>query len=157
MPDVPYISDAATYSPESCIFGQLINTGCVLLMLTIYTRYRQISHVMHHHEVLKTALYKLNRKSFYVGLASSYGISIVANFQETNVRLMHYIGAFTCVGCGTLYLWLQTVISYQIEPFISLKRAFYRLILSMFCFIFFVIVAVCGVISHIEFNGSDPR
>jgi hypothetical protein len=29
-PDVPYISDAATYSPESCIFGQLINTGCVL-------------------------------------------------------------------------------------------------------------------------------
>jgi hypothetical protein len=30
VPDVPYISDAATYSPESCIFGQLINTGCVL-------------------------------------------------------------------------------------------------------------------------------
>lgn len=31
-PDFPYISDAATYSPESCVFGQLINIGCVLRM-----------------------------------------------------------------------------------------------------------------------------
>lgn len=30
VPTVPYISDAATYSPESCIFGQLINIGSVL-------------------------------------------------------------------------------------------------------------------------------
>lgn len=30
VPAVPYISDAATYSPESCVFGQLINLGSVL-------------------------------------------------------------------------------------------------------------------------------
>jgi len=30
VPTVPYISDAATYSPESCVFGQLINIGSVL-------------------------------------------------------------------------------------------------------------------------------
>lgn len=30
VPDVPYISDAATYSPESCVFGQLISIGCIL-------------------------------------------------------------------------------------------------------------------------------
>lgn len=37
VPDVPYISDSATYSPESCIFGQLINTGCVLRNTEIVT------------------------------------------------------------------------------------------------------------------------
>lgn len=30
VPTVPYISDAATYSPESCVFGQMINIGSVL-------------------------------------------------------------------------------------------------------------------------------
>lgn len=30
VPAIPYISDAATYSPESCVFGQFINIGCVL-------------------------------------------------------------------------------------------------------------------------------
>lgn len=29
-PNFPYISDAATYSPESCVFGQFINIGAVL-------------------------------------------------------------------------------------------------------------------------------
>ncbi|CRL03758.1 CLUMA_CG016242, isoform A [Clunio marinus] len=157
VPDVPYISDAATYSPESCIFGQLINTGCVLLGLTIYTRYRQIIHVMEHHEVLKGIIGNLNKKSLYIGLASCYGISIVANFQETNVRIMHYVGAFTCFGMGTLYFWIQSLISYRLEPFITLKKALYRMILSVFCLIFFLIVAICGVISHILFEGSDPR
>jgi DNA damage-regulated autophagy modulator protein 2 len=93
----------------------------------------------------------------YIGFISAYGISIVANFQETNVRPMHYVGAFTAFGMGTLYFWYQTIISMQLEPFVTVKRAYYRAILSGFCTIFFVVVAVCGVISHIEFKGSDPR
>lgn len=157
VPDVPYISDSATYSPESCIFGQLINTGCVLLGITIYIRYRQIAHVIDHHEDLRELVEKLNRRSLYVGLVSAYGISIVANFQETNVRPIHYVGAFTCFGMGSVYLWHQTLISYRLEPFLTLKNALYRMVLSVFCSIFFVIVAISGVISHILFDGKDPR
>lgn len=125
--------------------------------LTIYTRYRQIYHVTEHHEVLKDLIGRLNKKALYIGLASCYGISIVANFQETNVRIMHYVGAFTAFGMGTLYFGLQSVISYRLEPFITLKKAVFRMILSGFCCIFFVIVAVCGIISHILFEGTDPR
>lgn len=174
VPDVPYISDAATYSPESCIFGQLINTGCVLrkllriyfnkvsiqlflVGLTIYTRYRQIVHVVEHHQALANLIGRLNRKALYIGLASCYGISIVANFQETNVRPMHYVGAFTAFGMGTLYFWYQSIITLRLEPFVNVKKATFRLILSVFCSIFFVIVAVCGIISHILFDGTDPR
>lgn len=38
-PDFPYISDAATYSPESCVFGQLMNSGTVLcefMLINVY-------------------------------------------------------------------------------------------------------------------------
>lgn len=34
-PEFPYISDDATYSPESCVFGQLINMGSVLCKYSI--------------------------------------------------------------------------------------------------------------------------
>lgn len=70
---------------------------------------------------------------------------------------MHYVGAFTSFGMGTLYFWFQSIISHRLEPFITLKKALYRMILSVFCSIFFVIVAVCGIISHILFDGNDPR
>ena len=66
-----------------------------LVGLTIYVRYRQIIHVTDHHEVLRELTEKLNKRSLWIGLVSCYGISIVANFQETNVRPMHYVGAFS--------------------------------------------------------------
>lgn len=42
-----------------------------------------------------------------MGLISSFGLSIVANFQETNVFIVHIIGAFMCFGAGTIYFWIQ--------------------------------------------------
>lgn len=37
VPTIPYISDAATYSPESCVFGQMVNMGCVLCKYSVIT------------------------------------------------------------------------------------------------------------------------
>lgn len=130
----------------------------IIVGLTIYTRYRQIVHVTERHEVLKMFTETLNRKSLYVGYASCFGISLVANFQETNVRIMHYVGAFTCFGMGTVYFWMQSILSLRLQPFITPKyKAEIRLALSVFCTIFFVSTAVSGVISHVEFEGTDPR
>jgi hypothetical protein len=70
---------------------------------------------------------------------------------------MHYVGAFSAFGCGTLYFWYQTIMSQKLESYITLSKTLYRFTLSIFCTIFFVIVAVCGIISHIQFDGSDPR
>ena len=113
--------------------------------------------MIEHHQVLQNLIGTLNKKALYIGLASCYGISIVANFQETNVRIMHYVGAFTAFGMGTLYFCIQSLITIRLEPFITLKKALYRSILSVFCVIFFIVVAVCGIISHILFDGTDPR
>lgn len=158
VPAVPYISDAATYSPESCVFGQFINIGCVLLGIVIYIRYRQIQKLMYHHIELIPSTSKWNTISIYIGLSSCFGCSIVANFQETNVRIIHFIGAFTCFGLGTVYFWFQALISYNIHRYSgSIQMAHIRLGLSALCTVFFIIVAVTGIISHILFKGQDPR
>lgn len=158
VPDVPYISDAATYSPESCVFGQLINMGCVLLGIVVYIRHRQIQQLIFHHPQLQESSARMSYIAMWLGIGSCLGCSIVANFQETNVRYMHYVGALTCFGLGTAYFWLQAHLSYNISQFAgSVLLAHIRLGLAVLCTIFFTIVAVTGVISHILFNGKDPR
>lgn len=150
VPDIPYISDAATYSPESCVFGQLINMGCVLLGIVVYIRYRQIEQLIYHHPNLLETSAKMNKIAMWLGIGSCLGCSIVANFQETNVRIMHYIGALNCFGLGTAYFWMQAYLTYNIHPYVgSLRLAHFRLGLAVLCTIFFTVVAVTGVISHI--------
>lgn len=158
VPDIPYISDAATYSPESCLFGQLINIGCVLLGIVVYIRYRQIEQLIYHHPDLLETSAKMNKIAMWLGIGSCLGCSIVANFQETNVRYMHYVGALNCFGLGTAYFWMQAYLTYNLSPYVgSLRLAHARLGMAVLCTIFFTMVAVCGVISHILFNGKDPR
>lgn len=158
VPDIPYISDAATYSPESCIFGQLINIGSVLLGITIYIRYRQILQLISHHPEIGESVVKYNKIAVYFGLISCLGISIVANFQETNVRIVHFTGAFFAFGVGTLYFWMQAFISYLVHPFAgSLLKAHIRLGMAIICTVLFFVIAVTGIISHILFQGKDPR
>lgn len=158
VPAVPYISDAATYSPESCVFGQFMNIGCVLLGIVIYIRYRQTQKLIYHHVELGPTTTTLNSVSIWIGFSSCLGCSIVANFQETNVRIIHFIGAFTCFGFGTIYFWFQALISYNIQRFSgSIHLAYIRLVLSALNTIFFIILAVTGIISHILFKGQDAR
>uniref|UniRef100_A0A1L8DUW6 Putative dna damage-regulated autophagy modulator protein 2 n=1 Tax=Nyssomyia neivai TaxID=330878 RepID=A0A1L8DUW6_9DIPT len=158
VPAIPYISDAATYSPESCVFGQLINMGCVLLGIVVYIRFRQICVLCEYHADLRESTWKLNSRALWIGFGSCLGISIVANFQETNVRVVHLCGAFLCFGLGTVYFWIQAVISYFLQPYIgSMFKAHIRLFLSVVCTIFFIVVAITGIISHIMFRGEDPR
>lgn len=158
VPAVPYISDAATYSPESCVFGQLINIGCVLLGIVIYIRFRQIEKLANHHlELLETTV-RLNNRSFWIGIVSCLGCSIVANFQETNVRIVHYVGAMLCFGCGTVYFWIQAMLSHNVHQYTgTLLVAQIRLGLAALCTVFFLIAAMTGIISHILFEGQDPR
>lgn len=158
VPNVPYISDAATYSPESCIFGQLINIGAVLLGLTIYIRFRQIKEILQIQNDLGDHLSKNNKISMWVGFVSCLGISIVGNFQETNVRIVHYVGALCCFGCGTGYFWMQAMLSYALQPDIGSKmKAHIRLGMAVVCTILFIVLSVTGVISHILFKGENPR
>lgn len=126
--------------------------------LVIYIRYRQIIQIYVQHDEIRLLTERLNWTGVWIGLGSCLGISIVANFQETNVRIMHYVGAFLCFGCGTVYFWIQAFISYSLQPFIgTLIKSHIRMGLAALCTIFFIVIAVTGIISHILYEGQDPR
>ncbi|XP_067000461.2 DNA damage-regulated autophagy modulator protein 2 [Anabrus simplex] len=155
--DFPYISDTGTYSPESCVFGQLMNFGTMLLTLVIYVRFRQVNEYYSSYS-LSSQVLKLNRLGVWFGLVSCLGLSFVANFQETNVLTVHLAGAFLCFGFGTVYFWIQAVCSYHMHPLAnSISVAHLRLALAMICTVFFILLSITGVISHIQYKGTNPR
>ena len=57
--------------------------------------------------VKQKLLKRLNTFSLLLGILGSLGVSIVANFQETSVVVVHFLGASLCFGLGALYLWIQ--------------------------------------------------
>ena len=126
--------------------------------ITIYIRYRQILKLLDHHPDLGFSICKYNKVGLVFGFLSCLGISVVGNFQETNVRPVHFVGAFCCFGFGTLYFWIQAFISYIIRPYSgSLLKAHIRLGMAIICTVLFFVASVTGIISHILFKGQDPR
>lgn len=114
-PGFPYISDTGTRSPESCVFGQLLNIGAALAGIIIYTRYRQ--KLYHFEGSGRRGLLNLNTAAFIIGMLTIFGVSLVGNFQETNVLTVHLIGAFLAFAVGFVYMVLQTIISYKSQSF----------------------------------------
>lgn len=126
--------------------------------LTVYTRYRQVQAVCEQHDNVKKQIGRLNKNGLLAGFGSCLGISIVGNFQETNVRMVHFFGAFLAFGLGTVFFWFQAVTTYYIQPHVgTIYKAHLRLGLSVLCTIGFIVVAITGIISHILFNGPNPR
>lgn len=76
------------------------------VLITIYVRFRQIAELYRNHSSSANVV-KLNRVGLCVGSLAAMGISVVANFQETNVFFVHITGALIAFGLGTTYLWVQ--------------------------------------------------
>lgn len=153
----PYISDAATYAPESCIFSQAVNLIAILMGFMIYVRYSQVKECMRAFGS-PTSLPKWNHWALIFGLMSTAGLSIVANFQETSVIVVHLIGALLCFGGGTAYFWIQAVCSFYLHPSgCSLRLAHLRTALSTFCTVCFFVILITGVLAHLAYKGTNPR
>ncbi|XP_018494365.1 DNA damage-regulated autophagy modulator protein 1 [Galendromus occidentalis] len=95
-----YISDTGTVPAESCYFGQLLNIIALLLACTTYHLYQLVDKEN-----------RLERISVWFGITAGIGASLVANFQELNVLLIHIVGALLAFGGGVIYLWLRTFAS----------------------------------------------
>lgn len=146
---IPYISYTAISSPESCIFSQFVNMGCVLLGIVLYIRYRQIEQLTFHCIELVKPLKNLNVAGVWLGIASSLGLSIVANFQVTNVRMVHIFGALMCFGLGAVYFWVQTAISYKARQYTgTIRMAHFRLFVTIMVTVFFIVLMLTGFLSN---------
>lgn len=153
----PYISDAAADAPESCIFAQFINMLAMLMSFVIYIRYSQVKECTTIFS-LQSSLPKWNHWALIFGLLSTFGLSVVANFQETSVLIVHFLGAILCFGCGTAYFWTQAVCTFYLHPLgCSMRLAHLRTALSIFCTVCFFVTLTTGVLARLAFKGTNPR
>lgn len=155
FPLFPYISDTGTHPPESCIFGQFLNISAALGIATMYVRYKLVSQICIGEN---RKLVYLNRAGLVVGILSSLGLSMVANFQETNVEVVHVTGAAMVLGFGVVYSFIQTALSYHMHPdYNGLKICRIRLLISFIAFIAMVITIVSAIISRIQVNDHVDK
>ncbi|XP_032753432.1 DNA damage-regulated autophagy modulator protein 2 isoform X2 [Rattus rattus] len=129
-PALPYISDTGTMPPERCLFGVMLNIAAILGIATIYVRYKQV-HALNPEENL---IIKLNKAGLVLGILSCLGLSLVANFQKSALFIVHVCGAVLAFSMGSFYMFVQTILSYQMQPKIHSKQVFWvRLLLVIWC------------------------
>lgn len=139
----PYISDAGSRPPESCIFGQFLNIAAVIAFVAMYIHYR---HVKEFNVTDMPIILKLNYWSLWIAAFTCLGLSMVANFQETNSLPTHLTGAIMVFGLGTVYCWIQAVISHLMrhQATSSALSSCTRFILSVLVTLFFIITLAAG-------------
>ncbi|XP_033110840.1 DNA damage-regulated autophagy modulator protein 1-like [Anneissia japonica] len=125
----PYISDTGGKPPESCVFGQLLNLTALLLLASAWIRYKQM-------EELRLKMTKAfgfwNKIGILIAICAALGLSVVANFQDKAVLVVHMIGACTAFIGFVIYAGIHTWISYKICPqFTSLAQCRFRLFLTI--------------------------
>ncbi|XP_071831070.1 DNA damage-regulated autophagy modulator protein 2-like [Apostichopus japonicus] len=106
----PYISDTGGDAPESCIFGQFLNMISLIMFVGVMLRYKQVDSM-----VITLGLHRLNGLTVFLGCLCALGGSLVANFQDTHVMEVHYLGALLLFGFGIVYCFAHTYISYKIN------------------------------------------
>lgn len=76
------------------------------MAVTFYLRYRQVEEWSKMYSMNKE-INKLNERAVRLALIAVLGVSIVANFQETNILSIHMLGAFLAFGFGQWYMILN--------------------------------------------------
>ncbi|NXG14568.1 DRAM2 protein, partial [Grallaria varia] len=111
-PLVPYISDTGTIPPERCLFGILLNISTFLGVATVYVRYKQVGAL----NPEKSGILRLNRLGLALGWTSCFGLCIIANFQKCILYSVHVLGACLTFGMGAVYMLVQTLLSFRMQP-----------------------------------------
>jgi len=153
----PYISDTATIPPESCIFSQLVNIGTLFVAITFYIRYKQVGEYCSSYQ-LSSRISVLNTATLGVGWGGAVGLSLLANFQETEVRNIHLLGLYLCFGLGLLWVWGQVASTMCLYPICSSRLLVVaRLGLAITYTVTFLMMVVAGQVAmHYHTHDDDP-
>ncbi|XP_049439720.1 DNA damage-regulated autophagy modulator protein 2-like [Epinephelus fuscoguttatus] len=152
-PLVPYISDTGAMAPERCIFGIMLDVSAFLGMATVYVRYKQVEALTDEGEL---KLNRLNRFGLLLGLISSFGMCVVANFQKTTLFSMHLVGAVLTFGVGALHILVQTLLSLLMQPHIHSKTIFLvRLGIGVWTLSSIISMFISSVIMYSSLPGVD--
>ncbi|XP_041093690.1 modulator of macroautophagy TMEM150B [Polyodon spathula] len=106
--EFPYISTCGSYTPQSCVFAQILNLGSLLVVWITLMRFQQIKDFGQHS--------RTNTASLVLGLICSLGTSFVGNFQQSVLMGVHLFGAFLAFFVGVAYFWVQVYLTYTVKP-----------------------------------------
>ncbi|CAI2725049.1 unnamed protein product [Schistosoma spindalis] len=150
----PYISDTGALPPESCVFGQLLNICSFLSFVCIYCWYLHERNVIYALEGPNSHIV-FARLTCIVGCLSALGMSIVANFQEASLIVVHLIGAMMTFGLGIIF---SALVTYSTRRHLEYNFRIYvfRLILTICGFLANLGVFIFGHLSG-GIHGPFPR
>ncbi|KAF5302716.1 hypothetical protein FQR65_LT18871 [Abscondita terminalis] len=153
----PYISDTGATPPESNIFGQCLNIGAVMMLIALYIRYKQIDYDIRTKNITLNPIW--NKIGIIFGIIACLGMSVVGNFPELTLLIVHLVGALMAFGVGILYLYVQTWISsfYLNARQRKISKALFYMRLFMVCLLMPLMISifVFGYLSFINFHGKS--
>ncbi|MEE6460167.1 hypothetical protein FKM82_000873 [Ascaphus truei] len=132
----PYISIAGDVPPASCVFSQVMNMAAFLALVIAVLRFIQLK---------PKALNPWLSVSGLVALClTSFGMTLLGNFQLTSSEEIHNIGTFMTFGFGTLACWIQSILTFKINIKNEGRKAgIPRLILSATITICVILCILC--------------
>lgn len=158
FPIWPYISDTGARSPESCYFGQLLNMSAMLAIIFGFLRYQMLESYFEQALIISTRLRVINAIAFIMMVMAGFGMSMVANFQETHVGVLHYTGAALTFGMGGLYILAESYLAVRVQPvFTSHAVPSVRAILGVTSLLSIIMTVVGSQISYSIWDGSTDN
>ncbi|XP_029372389.1 transmembrane protein 150C [Echeneis naucrates] len=103
----PYISILGNFPPASCIFSEVMNMAAFVGFIIGVLRYHQLRPVINKAwlNILCLVLFSL----------SCFGMTLVGNIQIFTQMVVHSVGAFGTFVLGTIYCWIQSGITIQVD------------------------------------------
>jgi hypothetical protein len=145
----------------------------------MYLRYRLVDEL---NRDANHVLARCNQFAWALAIVSTFGLSIVANFQvhshelcvsvntqENAVRAVHLTGAFACFGAGAAYCCLHAYITCHMHPLYTGRRICYiRTIIAVLCtgayftgalinttrHLFIVLAITCGILASVTYHSG---
>ncbi|XP_062860122.1 DNA damage-regulated autophagy modulator protein 1 [Trichomycterus rosablanca] len=153
---VPYISDTGASPPESCIFGLMATISSFAGFVTMFARYKFVQRLS---EQTAKVTSTLNKIALFFATTSCVGMCVVATFQETQMMVVHDIGALVFFISGVIYIILQTIISYYSYPNGTSKCVYYfRIAFALVAFVAAIPTIICAIqvnTTKLHWNPED--
>ncbi|KAH8853118.1 DNA damage-regulated autophagy modulator protein 2 [Schistosoma japonicum] len=152
--ELPFISSTGAYPPESCIFGEGLNLAAFLSFICAFFWYLialERTKFMGTHQ--PRCLLKF---MVIISLIAAIGLTLVGNFQQVNVELIHDIGAGMAFYGTTCYILLCALVS---QRYLGTHWCIwiFRLLLGIAATIATIMFSVCHTVSRINFNGTQEE
>ncbi|CAH8479099.1 unnamed protein product [Heterobilharzia americana] len=107
--ELPFISSTGAYPPESCIFAEGLNLAAFLSLLCSFFWYLiaiERTAFMGIHQPKRLLKFML-----ILSFIAAIGLTMVGNFQQVNVEIVHDIGAGMAFYGTTIYILLSAYVS----------------------------------------------